>query len=148
MPERDDDLIIERTAQLDVGADELWALISTAEGWRSWLVDDTVLDITPESTGSAVEDGRTRSVRIDTVTDRHRVGFSWWDRDDPSSGSCVDLAIVPLPDGRSQLRITERFVGASASAHASISTPMSAGLAWDVRLVSLWLLALHCTVMA
>jgi hypothetical protein len=141
-----EDLSIERITELDLDVDELWALISTAEGWSSWLVDDADVFVAPGATGTAVEDGVVRDVRIDTIDDRSGISFSWWDRDDPASGSFVQLAIVELPNGRSQLNITERFVGMSAA--MSTSMPASIAVAWDVRLVSLWLLALHCTVMA
>ena len=136
---------IERTTDLDLGVDELWALISTAEGWSSWLVDEAELVVAPGAAGTAVEDGVVRDVRIDSISDGRRVDFSWWDRDDPTSGSFVQLTIVELPSGRSQLHITERFVGSTAMS-ASMST--STAVAWDVRLVSLWLLALHSIVMA
>jgi uncharacterized protein YndB with AHSA1/START domain len=140
------DLSIDRTTDLDLDVDELWALISTEDGWSSWLVDEAKVEITPDSAGTAVEDGVVRDVRIDSVSDGRSVNFSWWDRDDPTSGSFVQLAIVELPNGRSQLNITERFVGATAAMSASMST--SIAVAWDVRLVSLWLLALHSIVMA
>jgi uncharacterized protein YndB with AHSA1/START domain len=140
-----EDLSIERTTDLDLDVDELWALISTAEGWSSWLVDETEVVVAPGAIGTAIEDGVVRDVRIDSISDGRGVNFSWWDRDDPTSGSFVQLAIVELPNGRSQLNITERFVGATAMS-ASMST--SSAVAWDVRLVSLWMLALHSIVMA
>ena len=148
MPQRDDlnpaDLTIERTTQLDLDVDELWTLISTSQGWSSWLVDGTDLDVTPGSDGVALQDGTPRSVHIETVDEGRSVAFSWWDRDDPSSASFVRLDIVELPSGGSQLRISERFLGATDSA----ATSCSSELAWEVRFVSLWLLALHSTVLA
>jgi hypothetical protein len=143
-----EDTTIERITDLDLGVDELWDLISTEDGWRSWLVDGTDLVIRPGSTGTAVDDDVVREVRIDTITERSSINFSWWDRDDPSSGSFVQLAIVELPNGRSQLHITEQFVGESSAVAMSTSISMSTAVAWDVRLVSLWLLALHSTVLA
>ena len=140
-----EDLFVERTTELDLDVDELWTLISTAEGWSSWLVDDTELDVAPGAIGTAVEDGVVRDVRIDAIIDGNLINFSWWDRDDPASGSFVQLEIVELPNGRSQLNITERFVGAT---EMSASMSRSSEVAWDVRLVSLWLLALHSIVMA
>jgi hypothetical protein len=139
-----DDLSIERTTDLDLNVDELWELISTVEGWTSWLVDEAALALVPDATGTAVDDGVVRDVRIDTVDDGRGIRFAWWDRDDPESASFVQLAIVELPEGRSRLHITEQFVGVSAT--TSVSS--SAAIGWDVKLVSLWLLALHCTVMA
>ena len=134
-----EDPIIERTTDLEMDADHLWELISTADGWRSWLVDDTDVIVAPGATGSTTEDGIERRVRVDTVTEGRTIGFSWWQRDNPSCGSYVQLDIVELPHGGSQLRISERFVSTTATATMS---------AWDVRMVSLWLLALHSTVMA
>src|SRR6476619_4424034 len=57
-----DDLKIERITDLDLSADELWSLISTAEGWRSWLVDEAQLDVEPHAQGTATEDGVVRDV--------------------------------------------------------------------------------------
>jgi hypothetical protein len=139
-----DDPIIERTADLEMDADRLWELISTADGWRSWLVDDTDVVVVPEATGTATDDGIEREVRVETVTEGRTIGFSWWRRDDPSYGSYVQLDIVELPHGRSQLRIAERFSTTTPTATMSAAATMS----WDVRMVSLWLLGLHSTVMA
>jgi uncharacterized protein YndB with AHSA1/START domain len=151
MPEPDelqpDDLTIERTTELDLDIDELWTLISTPQGWSSWLVDETDLAVRPGSEGMAMQDGAERAVHIETVDEGRGVAFSWWDRDDPSSASFVRLDIVELPSGGSQLHISERFLGATASATAS-SSNANEDLAWQVRFVSLWLLALHSTVLA
>jgi uncharacterized protein YndB with AHSA1/START domain len=139
-----DDLSIERTADLELSKDELWSLISTSEGWKSWLVDDAQIAVAPGSRGSATEEGAVRDVRIDRVDAGRGIAFSWWDRDDPSTSSYVQLDIVELDDGRSQLRIAEQFAGAATTAVMSAEATVS----WDVRMVSLWLLALHSTVMA
>jgi hypothetical protein len=139
-----EDTTIERITDLDLGVDELWELISTEHGWSSWLVDEAHLIIQPGCTGTAVDDGVVREVRVDSISDRRGIGFSWWDRDDPSSVSFVHLTIVELPSGRSQLHITEQFVGGTS---AMAMAPTTA-VAWEVRLVSLWLLALHSTVLA
>ncbi len=139
-----DDPIIERTADLEMDADRLWELISTADGWRSWFVDETDIVVAPGATGTATEDGIEREVRVDTVTEGRTIGLSWWQRDDPSCGSYVRLDIVELPHGGSQLRISERFINITPTATMSAATTML----WDVRMVSLWLLALHSTVMA
>jgi len=129
-----DDLTIERHTDLDMGIADLWALIATAPGWSSWLVDDADVSVAAGALGMVLHDGVERSVRIDTVTDGRRVEFSWWDRDDPETGSRVTLEIVELPDNRSHLHVTEQFAGAQAS------TATSRSIAWDIRLVSLWLM--------
>jgi uncharacterized protein YndB with AHSA1/START domain len=145
VPDRED-LNVERTTDLDLGIEELWGLISTPEGWSSWLVDETDVVLVPGSNGVATQDGAQRAVRIQTVEEGRGITFSWWDRDDPSSASFVQLDIVELPSGRSRLHISERFLGVSAgaamsAAHADLEIDVD--MAWQVRFVSLWMLALH-----
>ena len=139
-----DELDIERSADLDMDVDQLWSLISTPDGWKSWLVDDADVAITPSANGTAIDDGVERTVQVDSVIAGRTVGFSWWDRDDPSSASYVQLDVVELPGGRSQLHITERFLGATAGATPSCT----AGVSWEVRIISLWLMAVQSSVMA
>src|SRR3954464_4315867 len=86
-----------RSTDLDMDVDELWRLISTADGWREWLVDDAHIDVSPGSSGSASDAGIGRDVRIDHVNDRHSVDFVWWERGEPSSKSYVQLEIVESP---------------------------------------------------
>ncbi len=144
------DLTIQRSTDLDLDIDELWALVSTAEGWASWLVDDANITITPNSTGTTRVGEIERAVRIDSMVERRSVSFSWWDQGDSdsdrgSSMSFVRLDVVELPDGRSRLNVSERLSAApTASASASIST----AIRWEIAMVSLWLLALHSLVMA
>ena len=128
--------------------DRLWSLISTADGWKSWLVDDADLVIAPAANGTTTNDGVERIVQIDSITDGRTVGFSWWDRDDPSSASYVQLDIVALPEGRSQLHIRERCVGAAGGAMVSTTASRAAGVSWEVRIISLWLMAVQSSVMA
>ena len=128
--------------------DRLWSLISTLDGWKSWLVDDADLVIAPAANGTTTNDGVERIVQIDSITAGRTVGFSWWDRDDPSSASYVQLDIVALPEGRSQLHIRERFVGAIGGASVSATASRAAGVSWEVRIISLWLMAVQSSVMA
>lgn len=139
-----DEPTIERTTDLDMSVDELWTLISTSDGWSSWLTDEADIVVAPDTIGTTIDDGVVREIRVDSVSDGRRVGFTWWDRDDSSSASFVHLEIVELPDNRSQLHVSERFIGVTSTTAMSCSTAVS----WDVRMVSLWLLASHCTVIA
>jgi uncharacterized protein YndB with AHSA1/START domain len=138
----DDRPTIERSTDLDMDVEELWQLISTAEGWRQWLVDEAEIDVSKGSEGSTSDDGVRRGVRIDRVHDRHRVDFVWWDRDEPSSRSYVQLEIVELSTGGSRLNVSERLSVSSATVSSSVDAW------WQIRFVSLWLLALHSTVLA
>jgi uncharacterized protein YndB with AHSA1/START domain len=140
-----DDLSIERSTDLDLDVETLWALLSTADGWSAWLVDHAEIDVAPAATGTAMADGIERAVRIESVVTGQGIGFTWWDRRDPSTASYVQLDIVELPHGRSHIDITERFVGTAAS---TTTTTRSMSSMWDVALVSLWMLALPLLVMA
>ncbi|MGZ4771274.1 MAG: hypothetical protein ACXV3B_01205 [Ilumatobacteraceae bacterium] len=147
------DLSIERSVDLDLDVDALWTLLSTADGWRSWLVDDADIDIAPDAIGTATNDGVERSVRIESVTTGRGVGLVWWQRDDPSTASYVQLDIVELPGGRSHLDITERFLGGTTMTSTMMSmtnasVTSSVATRWDIALMSLWLLVLPSLVMA
>lgn len=136
-------LEIHRSEQIDLAEldlDSVWELMSTEQGWSSWLVDETELEVVPGRSGVVRDDGRQRVVRVDTVVDRRRVGFTWWDREDPGSMSYVELALVELDSGRARIDITERFIG-SATASASPSSRRSKGLRWEAKLLLLCLLA-------
>jgi hypothetical protein len=141
-------LLVERTTDLDMDVDRLWSLISTSDGWKSWLVDDADVVIAPAANGTAFNDGIERTVQIGSVDAGRTVGFSWWNRDDPSSASYVQLEVVALPEGRSQLHITERFLGATDNTTAGATMSSTAGVSWEVRIISLWLMAVQSSVMA
>jgi hypothetical protein len=146
-----DDLFIERSTDLDLDVDELWTLVSTAEGWRSWLVDDTDITIEPDASGTAITDELERAVHIESVVEGRSIAFSWWDRGDRSSASYVQLDVVELPEGRSQLHVAERLLDApSASMRSSMqsSTSCSMAVRWDIAVMALWLLTVPSLVMA
>lgn len=124
-----DDLVVERTVELGVGRDELWALIATPEGWRDWLVDEAQL---VDGAGVVVDGGVVRHVRVDEMVEGRSVGLTWWEDDDPASMSHVRLTI----DGDGALHVAERLLAAPRTAEAR--------LAWEVRVCSLW----ACTVAA
>ena len=150
MPDSED-LFIERSTDLDLDVDELWTLVSTAEGWRSWLVDEADITIEPDASGTATTDELERTVHIDSVVDGRSIGFSWWEGGDRSSASYVQLDVIELPHGRSQLHVGERLLAPptasiQASSHSSMSCSMAAR--WDIAVMGLWLLTLPSFVMA
>jgi hypothetical protein len=151
MPEPEElseELCIERSTDLDLDMDELWTLVSTAEGWCSWLVDDADITIRPDASGTAIADEVERAVRIESVVEGRSVGFSWWDRGDGSSVSYVQLEVVELPGGRSRLNVAERLLAAAPTASARASMSCSVAVRWDIAVLALWLLSVPSLVMA
>jgi uncharacterized protein YndB with AHSA1/START domain len=117
---------VSRTVETELTAEELWRLVSDAEGWASWMVDEATVDVTPAAEGTVVDDGVVRTVRVDRVDVGREVDFTWWPAGEPDAGSSVTLRVLPRAGG-SALHVTERYE-ASASFTAT---------AWDVRAVVL-----------
>jgi hypothetical protein len=112
-----------RTVAFDIDPAHLHALVGTAEGWRAWLADEVVGVVAAGERLSLVDGDAPRGVLVHSADDG-RVAFSWWERDDPSSVTYVELEVV-TGDGLPQLQIRE--VGASADPTA-----------WEVRVTCLW----------
>lgn len=142
---RPEPLRVERTVDLDLPADELWRLISTANGWREWMADEATIAITAGAEGTVVDDGVERVVRIHEVLDGRAVTFHWSEPgtiDDlavvtKSVTSVVTLALEERPGGGHRLHITEEWLGATACADC----PLRAGDRWDLRTCVLCLTA-------
>ena len=104
---------------------DLWSLVSDGDGWAEWMVDGADIEVDPGASGTVVDDGVAREVRIDRVEPSRSVAFTWWPRARPDQTSTVELVVVPARTG-SRLHVTEtyRAVGAVATASA---------FRWDVR---------------
>ena len=142
---RDPLLVIDRTVDLEVAPDELWRLISTADGWRSWLVDEAQLerDGVGALVGGAVTDHDVvKLVRVDEIREGRSIAFTWWNPHPsdrvPAGVSKVGLEIVDNGDGTSRLQITEQLRSAPGVVTQTTRN------AWEVRVCSLW----ACTVAA
>jgi uncharacterized protein YndB with AHSA1/START domain len=125
---------VERELEIDLSAEELWELISTAEGWRSWLVDETALEVREGAAGTVVDDGERRSVVIERIADGE-VRFVW--RAEDGDVSRVVIAIDDTQP-RVRLRITEQWLAPVACAEC----PLRAEARWDLRTCLLCLGAL------
>lgn len=143
---------IRREIDIDLPADDLWALVSTPAGWQNWLVDEATLDRTT-GRGIVVDDGRTREVVIDTVVDGDYLTFTWWDTDHETDASQVRIAVDQRPDGRHYLTIVERPTGLRMrdgdDLAAVRTTVMSASISvaatrWEVRALLLWTCSVRC----
>ncbi len=122
---------IERLVHLDdlgIGIDELTKLVTTVDGWKQWLVDGGTVDLQPGGVGEIVDGDVVKQLRVHSADERS-IGFTWWEHDDPTSVSHVQLDVVELPEGGAALRIREEL-----PARASTESR----LAWEVRVCSLW----------
>lgn len=117
---------ISRTVETGLSREELWALVADGAAWASWMVDDADVNVRSGASGTVVDDGVRRAVRVDEL-DHDRLSFTWWPADDDRLASTVELVVLPRVDG-STLVVTERF-----PARASATVVTSAGMAWDVR---------------
>jgi uncharacterized protein YndB with AHSA1/START domain len=143
-----DHLAVTRTAEFDLSADELWALVSDGSRWADWMVDESDVHVTPGGTGTVVDDGVTRRVRVRSVssggfssqmsswttgtatrTAGGRLVFEWQpvdDGNDEGAASTVEIEVTSTDDGGSRLRIVETSASAA-----------DAGFAWDLRLLAM-----------
>ena len=125
---------IEREIEIDLSTEELWELISTAEGWRSWLVDDVDIDVRVGAAGIAIDDDVRRAIAVEHVGDSE-VRFVWCDEE--GEVSRVTLSIDDSDDG-SRLRISEQWLAPTRCADC----PLRAERRWDLRACLLCLGAL------
>ena len=136
-----DDQTIDRSLDLDVPVEEAAALVTTGDGWRTWLVDEVELAVGPDGAeaGRVVDDGVERAVRIEERTERS-VRFTWWEAGDDAGASEVVIRVHPSGTG-SRVEIGERRLSANAAATATVAG--AAGLArWQMRAC---LLSIVCT---
>ena len=144
---------IDRSIDLDLEADELWELVSTADGWSRWLTETADLDVEPGAVGDVTDGQATKRVRVDAVEPRRRIGFTWWTDADPSDAATVELRIEDVSVTARRLHIVERRLLRSMTAGAALGRLSSSApgvgveaasldrqLVWETRL---WLLGSH-----
>src|SRR5690242_20094908 len=136
---------LEKSLELPVGLEELWASVSNGDAWASWLADETAIDVAPGAIGTVTDDGEERIVVVEEVSPTERVVFRWWPVGDDSATSRVVLAVSPCVQG-SRLVITETPLPLDASAlqvracsagvSGTLGAPCSLG---ELVLLRLWL---------
>ena len=117
--------------------------MSTTAGLASWLVDTIDGELTVGSTGTVVDSGIRRTIRIDEMHDLAALEFTWWRDDRPGDASTVRIDLEGAPDGSTRVRILERSLE-PGDARAALTSEMHATRQheWEVRVLSLW----ACTV--
>jgi uncharacterized protein YndB with AHSA1/START domain len=120
---------ITRHVHLATSVDEAWQLISTADGWRNWLVDEIDGRVAAGGTARVVDGDVVRRLAVHRA-DAGIVSFSWWEDGDAHTMSRVEMSVVAIDDG-CEIRIVEHGVADVAGAEARAA-------AWEVRVLSLW----------
>jgi uncharacterized protein YndB with AHSA1/START domain len=134
--EHDEPLTITRETDFDVDAENLWQALSDADALASWLGDEVALDVREGETGTVLDDGVLRHVRIDRVREGEGLSFTWWEAGQPDVSSTVRIDIAALPDGRSRLAIVETFGGSAPRMTARAR--VDARDRWGLRMLCLW----------
>ena len=138
-------LTITRHVDLDIETERLWDALTDSSLLSTWLGDHVDLEVRPGGTGTVVDDGVLRRVRVDHVQQGRALTFTWWEDERPEVASTVRFEVERLPEGTSRLAIVETFEpdaigGATTQARASTG----ARDRWAGRVVCLW----ACTVAA
>lgn len=135
----DDCTEVTRRVDLDLSAEELWALVGDADGWADWLVDAAEVELAEGRTGRVVVDGEERLVTVGPIEIGVGVRFEWWPSESPTDRSIVELVVSPSEYG-SRLDIRERFAGSPGTATAAADRH-EAAVQWELRIVLLWVKA-------
>jgi uncharacterized protein YndB with AHSA1/START domain len=104
---------MERIADFDVPAEDLWEAMADADALASWFGDEVDLDVVEGADGTVTDDGVVREVHVDTVEHGRRVAFHWWPSGRHAEVSEVELIVLPRTSG-SRLIVRET-VAASMS---------------------------------
>jgi uncharacterized protein YndB with AHSA1/START domain len=105
---------VERTERYPVLAEELWEALTDPALLEEWFgalpgESDADIDIRPGGTMRFGAGEHARTAVIDEVDPGRRLTFNWSDGDD-APGSRVEIDVVELDDGESELRVREALV--------------------------------------
>ena len=132
-------LTITRRVDLDINADRLWDALTDSSQLATWLGDAVELDVRQGGTGTVVDDGIVREVRVDRVLQGRELTFTWWEADRPDVASTVTFAVEQLPEGASRLAIVETFdPDARGGRVAQARAAAGARERWSIRVLCLW----------
>jgi uncharacterized protein YndB with AHSA1/START domain len=99
---------IERTVELDAGADEVWDALTDAALLDVWIDGDVDLELRPGGALRVTSGDDVREGVVDDVDVPHRLSFTWTG-DDARPGSTVEFVLEPAPGG-CRLRVREALV--------------------------------------
>jgi uncharacterized protein YndB with AHSA1/START domain len=102
---------VERTAHFPVPAAELWEALTDAALLAEWFGGAVIdIDLRPGGTMRFVDGDYTRTAVVEEVDPDRRLAFTWSD-DNEAAGSRVEIDVIELDEGESELRVREALVG-------------------------------------
>jgi uncharacterized protein YndB with AHSA1/START domain len=137
-------LSITRHVDLDIEADRLWDALTDSSLLATWLGDHVDLEVRQGGTGTVVDDGVVRHVRVDHVQHGRELTFTWWDDERPEIASTVRFEVEQVSEGTSRLAIVETFEPDALGGPVAQARASGARDRWSVRVMCLW----ACTVAA
>ena len=101
-------LVVTRRTTLPADRQAVWTHLADADLLGAWIGAELDVDLVPGAVGSVtMDDGRLRQIVVTHVEHEARVGFVWWDQDDPDGVSSVELRLDEEGDGSAALLVTE-----------------------------------------
>lgn len=133
-------LVVTRTVTLPTSLEGAWRLLVDDAELSAWFGADVTLEARPGGPSRFVQpDGIVRTAVVDTVEPLRRLGFVWWDADDPDAASAVRFSLEESA-GHVKVTVTETLPahdahpGGGARACAWAVAGNELGAAWDRRL--------------
>ena len=113
---------VTRSIHLDADVRRVWESLADDAGLAGWLADAVELEVVPGAAGRLLDaGGAERRVVVTEVTEGRRLGFAWWNDDDPAQASSVVIT-VDGDDDATTVTVTETL-DASAFAGSGIGGP-------------------------
>ena len=100
-----EDVLVERTVDLDAPADAVWTALTDGAALSEWFGGPVTLDPVPGGAGRFDDGGgEVRQARVDEVDTGRKLSFRWWPEDDD------DGPITTVTFELTQLGATTRLV--------------------------------------
>ena len=109
---------VHRSVEIATDPGDTWELLVDDDERAAWFGGDTTLDPTPGGAGHFTDpDGTRRTAVVESVEPERRLSWTWWEDDDPTAPSRVDVALTPTPSG-TRIDVVESPLVPTASASA------------------------------
>lgn len=91
---------VHRSVEIVTDPDDTWDLLVDDDERAAWFGGDTALDPTPGGDGHFTDpDGTRRTAIVESVDPGRHLSWTWWEDDDPTTPSRVEVDLSPAPGG-------------------------------------------------